>query len=344
MVDPAVALVVFGITSLVLFALFWPRQGLVARIIKVLRLTDRVLMEDSLKHLYNCQYLSRRGTIESISGALEIRRSRTVKLVAALESRRLVHSDEQGPQLTEEGEAYALRILRSHRLWERYLADRTNVAPVEWHDRAEEREHTLTASQAENLAAKMGDPRYDPHGDPIPTADGELPPPLGIPLTALQPGRSATVVHLEDEPADVYELLVAEGLAPYMQLRLISAAPEAIRFRIDGREHALEPVVAANISVTPLAEAETQTEPVPTLVELKAGQSGIVLDISPACQGPQRRRLLDLGLVPGTEVRAEMSAAFRDPVAYRIRGALIALRRHQAGWIHIERVAERKSA
>ena len=108
MVDPAVALVVFGIASAFILALFWPRLGLAARVIKVLRLTDRVLMEDSLKHLYNCQYLSRRGTIESISGALEIRRSRTVKLVAALESRRLVHSDEQGPQLTAEGEAYAI--------------------------------------------------------------------------------------------------------------------------------------------------------------------------------------------------------------------------------------------
>jgi hypothetical protein len=53
MVDPTVALVVFGIVSLIIIALFWPRRGLVARAHKVLRLTDRVLMEDSLKHLYN---------------------------------------------------------------------------------------------------------------------------------------------------------------------------------------------------------------------------------------------------------------------------------------------------
>ena len=59
--------------------------------------------------------------------------------------------------------------------------------------------------------------------------------------------------------------------------------------------------------------------------------------ISRACQGAQRRRLLDLGLVRGTPVTRELTSAGGDPVAYRIRGALIALRRTQAAWIRIER-------
>jgi DtxR family Mn-dependent transcriptional regulator len=65
-----------------------------------------------------------------------------------------------------------------------------------------------------------------------------------------------------------------------------------------------------------------------------------VSDISPACQGSQRRRLLDLGVVRGTEIVPELVSAGGDPVAYRIRGALVALRREQAEWIRIERVAE----
>jgi DtxR family Mn-dependent transcriptional regulator len=65
---------------------------------------------------------------------------------------------------------------------------------------------------------------------------------------------------------------------------------------------------------------------------------GRVLDLSPACRGTQRRRLLDLGVVKGTEIEAELSSASGDPIAYRIRGALIGLRREQADWIRIERV------
>jgi len=58
--------------------------------------------------------------------------------------------------------------------------------------------------------------------------------------------------------------------------------------------------------------------------------------ITSRCQGAQRRRLLDLGVVPGTRIVAELDSASGDPIAYRIRGALIALRRQQAEWIEIE--------
>ncbi len=63
-----------------------------------------------------------------------------------------------------------------------------------------------------------------------------------------------------------------------------------------------------------------------------------MLDLSPACRGSQRRRLLDLGVVKGTEIEAELVSAAGDPVGYRIRGALIALREEQAEWIRIDRV------
>jgi DtxR family Mn-dependent transcriptional regulator len=77
---------------------------------------------------------------------------------------------------------------------------------------------------------------------------------------------------------------------------------------------------------------------VDTLLDLAHGEAGRVADISPACQGSRRRRLLDLGVVPGTEIVPELVSVGGDPVAYRIRGALVALRRGQAEWIRIERV------
>jgi DtxR family Mn-dependent transcriptional regulator len=64
-----------------------------------------------------------------------------------------------------------------------------------------------------------------------------------------------------------------------------------------------------------------------------------VVRLSSNCRGAQRRRLLDLGVVPGTEIEAELPSASGDPVAYRIRGALIALRRQQAEWIEVAPVA-----
>jgi Fe2+ transport system protein FeoA len=77
-----------------------------------------------------------------------------------------------------------------------------------------------------------------------------------------------------------------------------------------------------------------------TLADVAPGQVVRVLGINSSFQGPQRRRLLDLGLVPGTVVEAELASAGGDPVAYRIRGALIALRKEQSRWIQVDRAVE----
>ncbi len=340
MVDPRLALAVFAIIVVVVGVLAWPRRGVLSRLSGMLRLTQRVRMEDALKHLHDCDYRGQYGSLDSIAGALEITRARSVKLVTELEAAGLVHSDGQQIGLTDPGRSEALRLLRSHRLWERYLADRTGVAPADWHDQAERREHTLTESRVEELSAAMGHPVYDPHGDPIPTASGKLPPHVGTAVAALRPGRVATIVHLEDEPREVYEQLVAAGLAVGSKIQLLDVAPERIRLAVDGLEHALAPVVAANITVAPLLPAEPAPEgPFETLACLSPGEEAVVTEISPACPAPQRRRLLDLGLVPNTVVRAELQGVTRGPVAYRIREALIALRREQAEMVRIERVS-----
>ena len=102
--------------------------------------------------------------------------------------------------LTPEGCSYALRVIRIHRLLESYLAERTGVDESEWHQRADQMEHRVTAAEAEALSAQLGNPSYDPHGDPIPTADGVMPSRRGLPLSALKAGAVARIVHVEDEP------------------------------------------------------------------------------------------------------------------------------------------------
>jgi DtxR family Mn-dependent transcriptional regulator len=101
--------------------------------------------------------------------------------------------------------------------------------------------------------------------------------------------------------------------------------------------------VARNVSVRTLATGSSSDQPVSTLRDLVQGESGRVVDISPACQGSQRRRLLDLGVVPGTEIVSELVSVGGDPVAYRIRGALVALRREQAEWIRIEPIDQHET-
>jgi len=242
--------------------------------------------------------------------------------------------------LTTEGRSYALRIIRIHRLWERYLADETGVSAIEWHQEAEKQEHILTGADADELAAKMGDPVYDPHGDPIPTASGGLPPKKGKPLTDLAEGEFGSIIHLEDEPATIFAQLVAEGLNPGMQIRVLEKTSKRIYFIADGDEIVLAPVVAANVTIVPLAKEEITDGPPDSLTSLNIGEAGKVTGISKACRGQQRRRLMDLGVIPGTVITAKMRSAGGDPTAYDIRGATIGLRNQQAEMIHIRRIEE----
>ncbi len=334
--EPLTALVSFGAGSVLAAWLLWPRRGLLARYLAQ-RTQERIRIEDALKHLYNGEYAGRPIGVESLAGALEESRGRVVRLLAGMEGANLVRWTAQGVELTESGRTYALEVVRSHRLWERYLADRTGLAPSEWHTEADRREHTLTSAEADLLAAELGHPRYDPHGDPIPGPDGRMPPVDGVALTALVPGEAAVVVHLEDEPVEVYEGLAGAGLGPGTRLEVLPSGGGVVRIRAAGREHLLESVVAASIEVERLPAGSLRESGVETLAVLRLGESAEVVRISPAYQGPQRRRLLDLGVVPGTRITARLRSASGDPVGYEIRGALIALRREQAERILVRR-------
>jgi len=199
-------------------------------------------------------------------------------------------------------------------------------------------EHALSAEEADALASRLGHPAWDPHGDPIPTPGGELPEVVQTTLAGVQPGRTVEIVHLEDEPREIYAALLADGLGLGVRLDVVERSDRMVRVRGRGREWPMSGVVARNVSVRVLPEDETADEHVETLRDLRPGEVGRVVDVSPACQGSQRRRLLDLGVVKGTEIEAELVSATGNPVAYKIRGALIALRREQAEWIRIERV------
>lgn len=328
MISPTVALAWFALGSVVTAVVAWPRTGLAARAVRRLRRSDSVLAEDVLKRLFHQPRVSLRELARAVAVAEERARRAVARLVAA----GLVGEAPDGLALTEQGRVRALQIVRAHRLWERYLADRTGVAEVEWHEEAEREEHRLTPADAERLAARMGRPLVDPHGDPIPDPGGEVVDLGGEPLAGLGIGETAEVVHLEDEPAEPYRRLVEAGLAPGEHLTVIGRESSGLRVELSGASTILNPDEVEAVTVRRSPAVATGRR----LSSLRVGETARVMALAPALHGPQRRRLVDLGFVPGTRVEAELASAAGDPVAYRVRGALIALRHDQANLIVVE--------
>ncbi len=332
-----IALLATAATIATLVVLFWPDRGLLWTFVRASRATERVQIEDALKHLFDCEYQGRPCTLQSVAGVLHVSGQRAAALLERMEHRELVGSTGGSFRLTGEGRSYALRVIRIHRLWERYLSEETGLDPDTWHAEAELLEHKISPAEAEELSERMGHPRYDPHGDPIPTKAGDIAPRRGQPLTDLPLGTLAEIVHVEDEPTEIYAQIVAAGLHPGMRIRVNESSPQRLLFEADAEEHVLAPVLAANISVEPLPADEEMTVAKERLSSLSLGETAEVVGFSATCRGPERRRMLDLGLIPGTEVCAEIRSPGGDPTGYRIRGAVIALRREQADQIQVDR-------
>ena len=347
--NPLLALLVLAAVIALAALVAWPDRGWLWRLRSGWRTLRRTRTEDALKHLFDCEYQGRQATHQSLVGVLGLGGRGSTELLARMERLGLLVSTEGGFRLTAEGRSEALRVIRIHRLWERYLADETGLEPERWHPEAERREHRTSAEQAAALSVRLGHPPFDPHGDPIPTEEGDLPPRAGRTLTDFTVGDEVEVVHVEDEPAAVYAQLVAEGVHPGMKLRVTSVAPERIRFEADLDEVVLAPVIAANIFAVPVAEEGSDESPVTadatgTLSDVTVGEQALVVGFSRFCRGMERRRLLDLGLLPGTLVAPKMASPSGDPVAYRVRGAVIALRRSQAEQIQVRQPAREAPA
>ena len=328
----------FIVLFIIAAAIAAPRIGVLAMLRRRQSKNVRIRVEDALKHIHDSEYQGRHTTWGEVVRTLGLSTAEGSELVTTLRSMNLVTAESGDVRLTNEGRMYALRIIRVHRLWERYLADETSVAETDWHTEAEKLEHKLSAADADALAAQLGNPQYDPHGDPIPSAAGELPAQQSQSLVSLRSGDVASIVHLEDEPPEIYAQLVAQGLYPGMQLQVTEVSDQRIRFEAEGEACVLAPLFAENVSVRVLTDAERATEPFVQLSSLKMGEGATVVAISRACRGQQRRRLMDFGIVPGTRIKASLRSLTGDPMAYEIRSATVALRKQHADQIFIRDV------
>lgn len=296
-------------------------------------------LEDALKHLFEQEYRGRRGSLSSLAGALRLRDRTVVGLVTRMQAQGLLETQGQEFRLTSEGEKLALQVVRAHRLLERYFADEARLPLRAVHAAAERREHSLSPDDADRLSAALGHPRLDPHGDPIPTREGEVPPALGVPATSWPANTMGRIVHLEDEPEISYAQIVAEGLRVGQFVRIVEVTPARLVMSDGENEFRLAPAVAANVFLAPAPEGSLSAGVV-RLSDLGHDARAEVVGLDEACQGFSRRRLMDLGFTDGAVIRPFLRTFAGDPRAYEVRGTLIALRRDQASQVLVRPIED----
>jgi DtxR family Mn-dependent transcriptional regulator len=137
----------------------------------------------------------------------------------------VTHVPYRGVQLTAAGTKVALEILRHHRLLELYLAETLGVPWDRVHDEAEVLEHVLSEELEELIAAKLGHPTHDPHGDPIPTRDGRMPAAATRSLCELGAGDCGRFVRISDADPEMLRYLADRGIAPGAELEVIEKQP-----------------------------------------------------------------------------------------------------------------------
>ena len=178
--------------------------------------------EDYLKHLLRLGQTGKVST-QALADALNVAPASATGMLRKLTEQGLVsHAPYQGARLTAEGERVAMEVLRHHRLLELFLHRALGVPLDEVHEEAERLEHALSERLEARIAAWLGDPTHDPHGDPIPTLDGELPHQPQRRLSQLAVGDTATVARVPDGDAVQLRAMVAAGLTPGAPLRLDS--------------------------------------------------------------------------------------------------------------------------
>jgi len=137
----------------------------------------------------------------------------------------ITHLPYRGVRLTPEGRRLALEIVRHHRLLELFLTESLEMSWDRVHDEAEVLEHVLSEELEALIAAKLGNPTIDPHGDPIPSAELELDERATHAIESLQPGDAGTFVRVSDSDPGMLRYLAECGIAPGDRFEVLSRQP-----------------------------------------------------------------------------------------------------------------------
>jgi len=321
-------------TTILIAALIFVNLALCVAVILLWRQTRRVslgldeITEDVLKALY---HLSRQQPLvrpRDLIRAADLQPGRFALIESELRRRGWAQAEGEALHISPAGEKHALHLIRAHRIWERYLADKEGLALDAVHDEAMRREHLSTPDQIDALERELGYPRFDPHGDPIPTREGELPSEQGVPLSRWPEHRIGRIVHVEDEPASLFAQLALLGLTRGAQVEIDERTPGRILVWSGRQRLSLSPAAAANISVV-----DAPAERLP-LSEIEIGQAGRVMSIGES--SALRERLEGAGVKPGAEIAAMRVDPLGEPTMYRANGSEITLPRVDANQILLD--------
>ena len=181
-------------------------------------------VDDYLKAILELRHSEQeRVTSNDLAHRLGIRAASVTGMLQKLAAQKppfVKYKKHHGVRLTATGERRALEVLRHHRLLERFLHDFLDYSWDEVHDEAERLEHFISERFEERIAAKLGNPKFDPHGHCIPAMDGKMPKQASIPLTDLREQGTFVVDSISDQDAPLLKRLKTHGITPGARLQV----------------------------------------------------------------------------------------------------------------------------
>ncbi len=182
--------------------------------------------EDYLKAIYWLEVGGGTAQTSAIAEALDIAPPSVSGMVKRLsESGLLEHVPYRGVQLTWAGRRAALRMVRRHRILETYLTSKLGYDWDSVHEEAERLEHAVSDELIERMALALGNPRYDPHGAPIPTVDGKIEEPDLTTLTDVTVGATVELRMVSDKDSDLLRYIASLGLRPGVGFEVVARQP-----------------------------------------------------------------------------------------------------------------------
>ena len=216
-------------------------------------------MEDYLKAVFHLQSDDGAVSTQALAEELGVAPASATNMVKRLHELRLVeHEPYRGVRLTESGTRVALEVVRHHRLLELYLAETLGYAWDEVHDEAERLEHLVSDELEARMDRVLGFPRRDPHGDPIPTAEGDIEVDDAVCLADLGDGAAGEVVRVSDRDPERLRRIGGLGLRPGASVAMIAAGgpDDVLRVEVDGVERRVDAEAAGAVVVRLAASAD----------------------------------------------------------------------------------------
>jgi len=300
---------------------------------------QKELQEDFIKQLYNLGgSLSFEDALKQKS-ILNVTQEELEKVIGAVVLTKEITAGAQ-LELTEKGKRNALKLIRAHRIYEQYLAEHSGYAPTEWHERAHRMEHVISDEEQSRIVSLLGNPLFDPHGDPIPTQSLAMMPndTCELPLKEHTWWR---ITHVEDDDKKLFKQITDLGLTKDSIIYITEINSTSFSFKYEGEQMCLPLVALEAINRMEVTKEEAESMPetrAQRLTTIQANEQATIVGLSPSCRGALRRRLMDLGFVKGSRIAIDMESPMGNPVAYVVRGTAIALRHDQAQYILIQNV------